>query len=152
LYDEPVQIRLADAPPGRAVTVKASAVDGLKRRWNSEATFVPANDGQVDLASEAPRSGSYRTADANGLLWSMQLDREVVERTAFSVLSAEDVTIQLSVEIDGAESARAELVRQFLGHATLREEVRDQGLVASFFHPAEGVHPGVLVVGGSGGG
>lgn len=152
LYDEPLQMRVTGAPPARALTVKASAFDGLKRRWSSEATFVSAGNGEVDLVYEAPRSGSYRTADANGLLWSMQLDPNVEQRTAFSVLHAEDVIIGLSVELDGVERAAAQVERQFLTDQTVREEVRSEGLVASFFHPKEGVHPGVIVLGGSGGG
>jgi dienelactone hydrolase len=152
LYDEPLQIRVSGAPPGRAVTVTASALDGLKRRWSSQATFVSAGNGEVDLACEAPRSGAYRTADPNGLLWSMQLDRDLEQRTAFSVLRAEDVTIHLSVELDGVERATAHVERQFLSNETVREEVRDQGLVGSFFHPKKGVHPAVIVLGGSGGG
>jgi dienelactone hydrolase len=152
LYDAPLQIRVTGAPPARPLTLKASAHDGLKRRWSSEATFVSAANGEVDLACDAPRSGSYQTADASGLLWSMQLDRDIEQRTAFSVLRAEDVTIRLSVELDGVERAAAQVERQFLTNQTVRQEVRDEGLVASFFHPKEGVHPGVIVLGGSGGG
>jgi dienelactone hydrolase len=152
LYDEPLRVRVTGAPPARPLTLKASALDGLKRRWSSEATFVSAANGEVDLACEAPRSGSYRTADANGLLWSMQLDRDLEQRTAFSVLHAEDVTIRLSVELEGVERGAVQVERQFLTNQTVREEVRDEGLVASFFHPKEGVHPGVIVLGGSGGG
>lgn len=151
-YDEPLQMRVIGAPPAHALTVKASALDGLQRRWSSEATFVSAGNGEVDLACEAPRSGSYRTADANGLLWSMQLDRDIEQKSAFSVLHAEDVTILLSIELDGVERATAQVERQFLANQTIREEVRDEGLVASFFHPKEGVHPGIIVLGGSGGG
>ena len=152
LYDQPLQIQVTGAPAAQPLTVKASALDGLKRRWSSEATFVSGVDGEVDLACQAPRSGSYLTADANGLLWSMQLDPDVEQRTAFSVLQAEDVTIRLSVELDGVERAAAHVERQFLTDQTIREEVRDDGLVASFFHPREGVNPGVIVLGGSGGG
>jgi len=114
LYDEPLQIRVTGAPPARALTVKATALDGLNRRWSSEANFVSAGNGEVDLACEVPRSGSYRAADANGLLWSMQLDPDIEQRTAFSVLHAEDVTIRLSVELDGVERAAAQVERQFL--------------------------------------
>ena len=152
LYDEPLQIRVTEAPPAHSLTVKASALDGLKRRWSSEATFVSAGNGEVDLACQAPRSGSYRTADANGLLWSMQLDRDIEQRSAFSVLHAGDVTIRLWVELDGVERVAAQVERQFLTNQTIREEVRDEGLVASFFHPKEGAYPGIIVLGGSAGG
>ncbi|MGO9606774.1 MAG: acyl-CoA thioesterase/BAAT N-terminal domain-containing protein [Candidatus Binataceae bacterium] len=69
IYDEPIRIRLSGFPPLRAVTVRASAVDGLGRRWASTATFLTDASGEVDLTREAPRSGAYRTADATGLLW-----------------------------------------------------------------------------------
>ena len=152
MYDEPVKIRLDGFPPLHAVSLSASAVDGLGRKWRSEATFLTDGGGEVDLSLAPPRSGSYRTADSNGFLWSLQLDREVVERNAFVIARPDDVSIRLSAEIDGKEVASGSLVRRFLNRDVLREEVRDDGLVATFFHTQEGPRPGIIVLSGSGGG
>jgi len=152
MYDDPIRILLAGFPPVRAVSIRAIAADGLGRKWQSEATFLTDGGGEVDLSLAAPRSGSYTTADANGLLWSLHLDREVVERNAFAVDRPDDVSIRLSAEIDGKEVATADLVRHFLKSGVTRREVRDDGLVATFFDPQDGPRPGIIVVSGSGGG
>jgi len=152
MFDEPVKIRLSGFPPLRAVTLRASAIDGLGRGWSSEAAFITDANGIVDLDGEAPRSGSYRTADSNGLLWSMCLDPNVQERTAFAVVRPNDVKVSLTAEVDGATTATAELVRQFTTSEIAREDVRVDGLVGTFFHPSTGSHPGVIVLAGSGGG
>lgn len=152
MYDEPVRIRLTGFPSLHAVSISASATDGMGRRWSSEATFLTDGGGEVDLSLTAPRSGSYATADSNGLLWSMQLDREVVDRNAFSVAKPDDVTIHLVAELDGREAARTELVRKFLSDGVIRQEVREEGLVATFFHRGDDPRPGIIVLSGSGGG
>ena len=151
-YDEPIRIRLAGFPPVRAVSLSASGRDGLDRKWHSEATFLTDGGGETDLSLAAPRSGSYQPADPNGLLWSMHLDREVVERNAFAVPKPNAVSIRLSAEIDGKEVASANLMRRFLNGGVMRKEVREDGLVATFFHPQDGPRPGVIVLSGSGGG
>jgi|SRR5208282_3433843 len=152
MYDEPIRIRLSGFLPLRGVTIEASAVDGMGRRWASSATFLTDASGEVDLEREAPHSGPYRTADATGLLWSMQLDPAVVERGPFTAIRPDAVHIGLSVEMDGNQVADAQLVRRFMKAGDTREEVREDGLIASFFHPADGPHPGVILLGGSGGG
>ncbi|MGO9606773.1 MAG: acyl-CoA thioester hydrolase/BAAT C-terminal domain-containing protein [Candidatus Binataceae bacterium] len=82
----------------------------------------------------------------------MQLDPSVVERGPFATIRPDAVHINLSVEMDGHPVADSQLVRRFMKAGDVREEVREDGLVASFFHPAGGPHPGIILLGGSGGG
>ncbi len=152
MFDEPVRIRLTGFPAAREVTITASARDGQDRRWSSEATFLTDGGGEVNLEHQAPGSGSYRNADSHGLLWSMQLDREIVARNAFSVIKPDPVTVRLAAHIDGKEVAAADLERRFLNDGVVREDVREQGFVATFFHPGDGPRPGVVILSGSGGG
>ncbi len=152
LYDEPVEIRLAAFPPHNQLTVRAAATDDLGRRWQSSAVFVTDSEGFVDLAMQVPLSGSYAVRDAMGLLWSMKLDESVVERAPFVKLRPTPVAVKLSAEIDGREAASAELKRRFMATSIAREEVRDGGLVATFFYHEDGPRPGVILFGGSGGG
>src|SRR5262249_30184570 len=152
LFDEPIAIRLAGFPSMRAVTLRSTAVDGIGRKWAARATFLTDDKGAVDLSIEAPRSGTYAVADPMGLLWSLEIDRSITERTGFVVSNLDPLVVRLTAEIDGRESASAELRRRFAKPDIVREEVRSEGLVASFFHSKEGPRPGVLVVGGSGGG
>ncbi len=152
LYDEPIAIRLTGFSPGREVTLRAHALDDLKHRWESHAVFVADSSGAVDLAGQAPKFGSYRSADAMGLLWSMELDAAVVERGAFHKALPEPVIVTLEAEVDGVTTAKAELTRRFLGPGVTREVVRDDGLVARFFHHRDGARPGIIFFGGSDGG
>jgi acetyl esterase/lipase len=152
LYDEPVSIRLAGFPAARAVVVRASALDDGGHRWDSHAEFTTDAAGRVDLTLAAPAAGSYRVADATGLLWSMTLDAAVVERTPFIKTAADPVVVELSVELEGKVVARAGLTRRFAAAGVVRSEVRDDGLVATLFHHEDGARPGVILLGGSGGG
>jgi dienelactone hydrolase len=152
LYDEPVEIRLTGFPPQREVSVTALAKDGQGRRWSSEATLVTDSGGELDLAWQAPRSGSYRCADSNGLLWSLRLDSSVLRRGPFLVMNPTEVTIHLAANIDGAPVARATLRRRFMNDDVERGKIREDGVVATFFRPPGSLRPGVIVLGGSGGG
>src|SRR6266849_10490887 len=96
LYDEPISIRLAGLPAVTKAVVRASADDDLGRRWNSRAEFFTDANGAVDLTLQAPVAGSYRVADALGILWSMTLDSTIKERSPFIKTSCEPVTVRLS--------------------------------------------------------
>ena len=152
LYDEPVSIRLAEFPAATKVEVRASADDDLDRRWSSRAEFFTDAKGAVDLTLQAPVAGSYRVADAMGLLWSMTLDSTIKERSPFIKTTCEPVTVKLDAEIDGRVVASAELSRKFAESGVVRRDINDDGLVATMFHHEDGARPGVIMVGGSGGG
>jgi acetyl esterase/lipase len=63
------------------------------------------------------------------------------------------VDVELAIEVDGAATDRVRIRRGFMGPGIAREPVRDDGLVGTFFAPADRTaRPGVLVVGGSDGG
>ncbi len=152
LYDEPVEIRLAGFPAHKQLAVRALATDDLGRRWESNAVFVSDSEGFVDLAMQVPSSGSYAVRDGMGLFWSMELDRSVIERSPFFKTLPTPVTAKLVAELDGREAASVELTRRFMTKRITRTEVRDDGLVASFFCDERAPRPGVILFGGSGGG
>ena len=152
LYDEPVSIRLDGFPAVTKVVVRASADDDLGRRWSSHAEFFTDADGELDLTLQAPIEGSYRVADATGLLWSMTLDSTIKERSPFIKTSCDPVTVKLGAEIDRRPVASAELSRRFAAEGVVRSDINDDGLVATMFHHEDGARPGVIIVGGSGGG
>ncbi|SRR5579885_37140 len=152
MYDEPIRIRLSGFPALRRITLRASAIDGRNHHWNSDAAFLANPDGVVDLSIVPPESGTYQNSDPNGLLWSMQLARDVAERTAFAVTRPDAIRVRLSAEIDGAEAASVDLVRRMLVSGVIREDLRDEGLVATFFRHETGPRPGIIMLSGSGGG
>jgi esterase/lipase len=152
MYDEPISIRITGLPPSRTVAVSAEATDGAAHRWSSHATFVGGSEGFVDLAQVSPAAGSWHLADPNGLLWSMQLDPAVIERHAFTVQRPDPLFVTLRAEVDGQPAATARLVRRFVRTGVARREIREDGIVATLFHPGDAPHPGVILLGGSGGG
>src|SRR5882672_1820036 len=138
LYDEPISIRLAEFPATTKVVVRASADDDLGRRWIGHAEFFTDANGAVDLTLQAPVDGSYRVADAMGLLWSMTLDSTIKERRPFIKTSCDPVTVKLGAEIDGRVVASVELSRKFAADGVVRSDINDDGLVASMFHHEDG--------------
>jgi dienelactone hydrolase len=152
LVDAAVDVRVTGCRPRAAVTLRARVDDPLRGRWQSGAVFEADVAGAVDLASARPVAGGYATADPFGLLWSLERDPASVPLAGFAGPSG-TVDVELAIEVDGAAADRARIRRCFMGPGIAREPVRDDGLVGTFFMPADGTaRPGVLVVGGSDGG
>ncbi len=151
LYDQPIAIRVLDCPPGAAVTVRALALDDLDHRWESSAVFIADASGCVDLRRHTAQSGSYPGKDAMGLFWSMRLDQAVAERGPFIKSLPAPVVVTVSAEHAG-ETESVEVTRRLMGRGVRRSEIRENGLVATFFDHESGARPGVIIVSGSGGG
>ncbi|MGH7864307.1 MAG: acyl-CoA thioester hydrolase/BAAT C-terminal domain-containing protein, partial [Candidatus Binataceae bacterium] len=81
-----------------------------------------------------------------------ELDRAVAERSSFAKTLPTPVTVKLIAELDGGEGAGVDLTRRFMKNGITRTEVRDDGLVASYFCNQDAPRPGVILFGGSGGG
>jgi pimeloyl-ACP methyl ester carboxylesterase len=62
------------------------------------------------------------------------------------------VDVALTAELDGKSAATAKLNRRLLARGIVQTPVRDDGLVAEFFHHEGERRPGVIAVGGSNGG
>ncbi len=152
LTDEPLAIRLAGFAPGERVTLRASTRDEQGRRWASEASYGADELGAVEVASAAPLAGSYAEADALGPLWSMALDTQERDVSPFAAQGLSPLVVTLEVAVPGL-TIRTSCRRDIAGPDVLRIPVREAGLAGTLFRPAgAGAYPGVLVVGGSGGG
>ena len=152
LADEPVALKLRGLPPRKRVVVKAEARLGAEPPWRSQAELVADAGGVVDLARHAPEAGSYRGIEPMGLFWSM-----LPEPGAASLVDLysrlDPLSITLTAEIEGSAVARQSLRRFVMSPDVVRTPIRDDGLVATLFHPSGGgPHPGVIVLGGSEGG
>ena len=152
LADEPVALKLRGLPPGRRVVVKAEARLGAEPPWRSQAELVADASGVVDLARHAPEAGSYRGIEPMGLFWSM-----LPEPGALSLVdlhsTLDPLCITVTAEIEGNAVARQSLRRLVMSADVIRTPIRDDGLVATLFHPSGGgPHPGIIVLGGSEGG
>ena len=153
LIDGKVSLRLLGLGPNQPVTMRAWTQDDLGKQWKSHATFQADDDGIVDVSSQKPLSGTYADTDATGLFWSMQLDPDEKEAALFTKTGLTPTVMTFTAEVEGKSVASATLERLFVASDVIRQPVRAEGLVGTFFRPAHlGQYPGVIVVGGSGGG
>src|SRR6266550_4421578 len=97
LVDEPVSIRVSQAQPGQKLTIRASAIDELDKRWQSYAVFTADEQGVVDVGRKEPEAGSYEGVDGMGLFWSMRRVEKGKQRDAFF---AKNTTAPLTVTIE----------------------------------------------------
>jgi dienelactone hydrolase len=154
LSDEPVHIRLLGFTPGQRVTLRAEMADDAGQRWRSWAEFAVSEAGAVDVATEAPRSGSYSGADAMGLVWSMaRADDGENAPAPFARTTTNPLTIAFTAEVNGQLVAATHHTRLGMAAGVRRVETRERGLVGTLLLPPRaGLHPGVVVLGGSSGG
>ncbi len=154
LVDAPVSLRLAGLPPQQEVMLAAS-VSFTAGTYRSSALFRSDAQGLVDVATQAPLSGTYRDPDAMGLFWSMAVtpgtNASPSSSRVFAVPPPWAMTFAASVA--GTMVASATIERRFVDPVVTRIPVRDHGLVGTLFLPeGPGPHPGLLSWGGSSGG
>lgn len=153
-FDAPVHITVSGLPSGGLVTLRAQTKDYEGRPWESAAQFLASTAGTLNLTTAVPVSGSYRVADAAGLLWSLHPAFTAGPATQFYPANA-GFRVLLQVVAGGRVQAAATLVR--LGLSATSESVETvarNGFAATLFTPAS-VRPGtpvVVVLGGSEGG
>src|ERR1700677_1854786 len=70
--DTELHVQVCGLPPGGTVTIRAQSHDASGQAWHSHAAFLADSAGTVDLSRDAPLSGCYLSADAMGLVWSME--------------------------------------------------------------------------------
>jgi dienelactone hydrolase len=156
LYGEPFSWKVTGLQPGERVTLKAVSRDAKTIRWESAAIFTADASGTVDLASQAPVSGSYSGADIFGLLWSMQPENADVKKPInYRESGTAGWTVDLTAENSTGISAvaRFRCVYQRPGEALVRVPLDQDGLSGFLYYPAHGgPFPGVIILGGSEGG
>ena len=148
----PVHVSIGGLPAAGLVTVQARTTDDQGRPWESAAVFRASAGGTLNLATAVPVSGSYHTADAAGLLWSLHPAFTASPGTAFATAAA-GFTIRLQVLTGGHVRATVTLQRQLLV-TTSTQTVRQDGFAATLYTSAA-VRPGapaVVVLGGYPGG
>jgi len=148
--DVPVSWSIVDAVPNVEVTVVAAATDG-SGSWRSEVTFIADADGTVDPARHAPISGSYVGIWPTGIIWTMVPE----DQTSSRFNNHRDYTLHLSASIDGGVVATTETIRQSPrdGGRIMVSDLNRDGVVGRLWKPATvGNLPGILYIGGSGGG
>ncbi len=149
LVDEVTPLRLRGAPPGQTVTLRLRSIDGRGRTWESHAEFRAASDGRIDVATDAPLSGTYEGVDPTGLFWS----RAPTDAPPEVPTTGPTATWQVTAHLAGQTVASFAQERRYASPEVTRTPVRDEGLVGMLYAPAgDDRRPAVLTVGGSSGG
>jgi dienelactone hydrolase len=148
---DPVHVSVSGLPPAGLVTVQARTLDPQGQPWVSAAVFRASAAGTLNLATAVPVSGSYHTADAAGLFWSLHPAPGTNQATNFS--SSAGFTVRLEVLTGGRVRASATL-RRLLPVTVSVQAVRRDGF-AGLLYTSAAVRPGapaVVVLGGAAGG
>jgi dienelactone hydrolase len=149
LADEITPLRLRGAEPGQVVTLRLRSKDSQGRTWEAHAEFRATTDGRIDVATDVPLSGTYEGADPTGLFWS----RTPTDAPPKSPSPTSAAMWQVTAEIAGQTLAAFTQERRYAGPAVTRTPIRAEGLVGTLYTPAGADRcPGVLTLGGSGGG
>lgn len=156
LMGVPFSITISGLQPGEQVTLSARTTDRRGRLWQSAAVFAASGQGTVDVAAQAPVSGSYDVADIFGPLWSMKPPATKDQRPpSFANDEVNGWEVEFTAQASSGQPASATLRRvyQMPGQGLVRMPLETDGLRGFLYHPAGGgSFPGVLIVGGSNGG
>ncbi len=143
LADEVLELTGTGFEPGRRVTLRArTATD--HGTWEARATFVSDDEGDVSPAAQAPVEGAYDGVRPMGLF---QFARPVDDA------DVDPPTTRIDAVVDDEVVATATCERRFVADGVEFVDVDHDRLVGTLLMPpGEGPHPGVVFLGGSGGG
>ena len=146
LMDDPIRVRVSGLPPGAAVTVQATSIDGKQIIFRSSCDLIVRDDGAIDTNERAP--GSV-VADPYQLWWSMEPATRWFDRCADVVPTT--VSVIACGRVLGSQSFDRRWRRDSVRH----EQVRHGGLVGTLFTPpSESRHAdfsALIILGGSDG-
>ena len=149
--DSPVAIELRGFPPRQPVSLTATETFPSGSRWQAQATFISDENGRIDVAHQAPVSGSYDGVSPMGLFWSMaRLPGEALPIPEDTMMRPFRVRLE-ATSAEGIEAA-AEFERRVAAPGVTRQPIRTAGPVGTLFlPPGDGRFPTVIVVSGGGG-
>ncbi len=155
MIDEAIHIQVTGLKQNEPIELKATRISaGLKKfKLQSFAKFVADENGMVDLKLAKPTEGTYQDVDAMGLFWSLERKEEVqeVEHAITEKLAPHKLIITLHIQNKVVDEL--ELIRLWKAPHIVREDIRENGLVGTYFYnESKEKKPGVIVVGGSEGG
>lgn len=150
--DEALAVKIVGLKPHERVTVYAR-----QNRFNlplqSRAVYAATAVGQVNLPTDAPISGDYSGRDPMGLVWSMRLAGKSLHPDFNPGAEIKPFDVVFQVRREDGSSLVSVAHRYVVSSLVSRTEIRRDGLVATFFAPADKKrHPAVIVVMGSEGG
>ncbi len=156
LVDSPTQLRVRGAEPRTRVTVVGAEKSDSNRRWISRAVFRADAAGGVDVSRAYSIGGTYRGRDAMGLFWSMRPRGSRGPLYSVGLWPRTTTTVRFAAILHGRVMARVYVTRRTLGpDVHIRSTtLQNEGFVGRLYarQPNGAKHPGILLLGGSGGG
>ena len=150
--DQPFDLVVSGVDPGQALDLAMTSTDAHGVDWGSRATYAAGSSGKLDLATDAPHSGSYAGASGTGLLWSMQPS---TAGARYFWRQADSLTFTVTATVAGTSVASTTFQRRFgaRGFSSTSETLSAQGFVGTYYAPTfGGAHTALLYLGGSEGG
>jgi hypothetical protein len=135
LIDDNVKIVLQGFGKDQPVTVSASYTNSFGQTLKAHAEFLTDQRGQVNVATQAPTSGTYQHANAMGLFWSMTLasGKKTMAGPTPNILNP--ISIQFNAIVKGQTVASATLQQYSTAEGVTRIPVHDKGLRGVLFLP-----------------
>jgi len=156
IFGAPFSIKVMGLKPGEQATIKARSTDISRTVWESSASFKANAKGTIDVGKQTPLSGDYTEADNLGLLWSMMPQNPKGKRLpSYRHDEVNGLTVHFTVTDSKGQTATARLRRyyQMPGKGLIRIPLEQDGLFGFLHYPdSRGPFPGVIILGGSGGG
>jgi dienelactone hydrolase len=153
LVDQQASIVATGLGAGQVATVTATRRIDSVRSLVSRAVFRASDNGVIDVARDAPDSGTYAGIDGMGLIWSLAPEDHPARQQSPERNAQPPGVTEFELAIDGQTRATARLMQLSVAPGTRRVAVRDFGLVGTLFiPPGSGRRPIVIVLGGSEGG
>ncbi len=144
---------LAGAPASRSATARRAARRCGKPLAGARRDFRADDYGVVDVDAQQPLAGTTIVSTAMGLFWSMALDPATPRISSFRKTTMSPLTTTVRASTVEHTLAEATIERLVLDPTVDRIVVRDSGLAGTLFIPKQGgPYPGLIVLGGSGGG
>lgn len=150
--DQKIEIVVRGLTPFQEIELKAESQDQKGEIWSSHARYRADHFGVVDLNREAPlENSSYTSADMAGLFWSMLPSSG--DATATFTCRDDRFSCTISLYVNGHLVEQANILRSLKAPDVQRIEVREDGLVGSFFLPKSDKRLAVIItLSGSNGG
>ncbi len=150
LYDTPFVSTVSGLQPGELATLRLSTTDEHGQVWSSQAQFRAATDGSFDTR-QAPVSGSYQTADPMGLMQTLT-SGPPADFLPLATWTMSETVVSGETTLASATFTRLRPTQTGVTSQDLRPSAG--GLYGQMFEPATipTSAPGVVVIGGSGGG
>lgn len=151
LLEDVISIQVTGFNPHDKVTIQATLIDEIHRKWQSHAAFLADNSGKIDLTSQAPLEGSYAGVDPMGIFWSMRLDPQEKNLLNFEHQSLKPIVISLNCFCNGVEMTKTTISRNVVKKGVHKISVDENGVKATLYLPeGKGPFPGIIVLSGSG--